>query len=393
MNSIRSKNLVLVLICLLTAGCNKNENSLPEVVDIMHWVEGKGALLETQVDTFFHVNPSPVSIYSQANFFFKGNARKVQICGDFNDWSLDSAHDMNPVEYGYWHLALPFDPKAQLEYKLVIDGKEWILDPLNAEKGRGGFGENSVLRMPEFSPPEELETNPQEVGFRKFDFMQGSSFLDTALKVHVLIPQRNGSDIPGILPSVYFQDGEDYLELGQFEKAVGNLVETGKIEPFVGIFITPFNRTELYAGKLTPKYAAFLAEELLPHIKERYPNIDSSAQRRVIFGCSYGGNVSAYTAQKYQRDFPNCAMQSPAFLANDYEVFDSFRDSEFPGLRLSYVWGTYEFLHSDIKKFSRMAEKKGISQIFRSYPEGHNWIFWAGTYDDLLIPFIPGKEN
>ena len=385
-------HFILIILGMLCS-CGGVDNPVPEVINLIHWAGDKENLSENQVDTFFHLNTSPVIIYSQANFFYKGEAQKVQICGDFNDWSLDSAYDLTPVEYGYWHLAIPFDPKAQLEYKLVIDGKDWIQDPFNPDFSRGGFGVNSILRMPEFVKPWELDTDPKEISYRRLEFRQGSDFLDTTLNVTMLIPQRNGKDIEGVLPSVYFQDGSDYLDLGQFEKVIGNLIESGDLEPFVGVFITPYDRTVLYAGELTSEYSGFFAEELLAHIIEKFPFIDTAASRRVIVGDSYGGNISALISLKYPKVFPNCAMHSPAFLANDYEVFKIFRDSAIRDIRLSYVWGTYEFLHNDLKKFSGMAGKRGYFQTYKSYPEGHNWVFWSATYDDLLKPFLPGKSG
>ncbi len=69
----------------------------------------------------------------------------VAVAGDFNGWSRDS----NPMTVNAatqtWTLRLALS-KGRYRYKLVLNGKQWIADPLCQEKERDPYGEyNSVL--------------------------------------------------------------------------------------------------------------------------------------------------------------------------------------------------------------------------------------------------------
>lgn len=385
------KPILAFLVTSIFLNCSGPEKEVPELIDIVHWMDGKLELPENKVDTFFLLNPTPVINYTQANFFYKGKAHKVQLTGDFCEWSLDSALEFRPLDYGYWHLAHTFDPRAQLEYKLVIDGNQWILDPFNSATSTGGFGVNSLLRMDEFEIPPELEAEPTQLSFRNDEFSLGSRHLDTAIKINIMTPLRDENEIQGPHPLVFFQDGTDYLTLGKYEQVIGNLIEAGTIKPFVGVLVTPFDRTKLYAGELRHAYAEFFTKELLPNILSRLENIDTTASARVIMGSSFGGNASALISLKFPQLFPKCAMHSPAFGVNNYEIHKMIVENDSKKISLSYVWGTYEYLNKDIKAFAKLVDKRGYTQWYKSYPEGHNWIFWRGTYDDLLIPFLPGE--
>ena len=55
-----------------------------------------------------------------------------------------------------WYRKESFEPNARLDYKLVINGSRWILDPQNPNTIAGGFGSNSELAMPEYEQPWEI---------------------------------------------------------------------------------------------------------------------------------------------------------------------------------------------------------------------------------------------
>lgn len=71
-------------------------------------------------------------------------ARSVSVAGDFNGWN--PAH--TPLERsdgGMWTATIPLKP-GRYQYMFVIDGKQWIADPLATEAETDGFGaQNAVL--------------------------------------------------------------------------------------------------------------------------------------------------------------------------------------------------------------------------------------------------------
>ncbi|MCI0693235.1 T9SS type A sorting domain-containing protein [candidate division KSB1 bacterium] len=48
----------------------------------------------------------------------------------------------------FWYLGKNFEPEARLDYKFVLNGSTWILDPHHNKTVLGGFGPNSELAMP-----------------------------------------------------------------------------------------------------------------------------------------------------------------------------------------------------------------------------------------------------
>jgi Glycogen recognition site of AMP-activated protein kinase len=71
-------------------------------------------------------------------------ARSVSVAGDFNGWN--PAH--TPLERsvgGMWTATIPLKP-GRYEYMFVVDGKQWIADPLATDAATDGFGaQNAVL--------------------------------------------------------------------------------------------------------------------------------------------------------------------------------------------------------------------------------------------------------
>lgn len=71
-------------------------------------------------------------------------ARSVSVAGDFNGWNPGQTQ-LERSEGGLWTATIPLKP-GRYQYMFVIDGKQWIADPLAAEGAGDGFGaQNAVL--------------------------------------------------------------------------------------------------------------------------------------------------------------------------------------------------------------------------------------------------------
>jgi hypothetical protein len=72
------------------------------------------------------------------------SAQSVAVAGDFNGWNPANTK-LERTDGGMWTVTLPLKP-GRYEYMFVIDGKQWIADPLAAEEATDGFGaQNAVL--------------------------------------------------------------------------------------------------------------------------------------------------------------------------------------------------------------------------------------------------------
>ena len=89
------------------------------------------------------------------------SARYVTLAGDFNAWGGtangvydpnidrmydDGTHGDRVKGDGIWTIIKPLSPGVY-QYKYVIDGVNWILDPSNPEKIQNGPYINSILRV------------------------------------------------------------------------------------------------------------------------------------------------------------------------------------------------------------------------------------------------------
>lgn len=78
-------------------------------------------------------------------------ARMVHAAGDFNGWN-PARTPLEQAANGAWTVTIPLEP-GRYEYMFVVDGDEWVGDPLAAEQNDDGFGSrNAVLDV---RPPVE----------------------------------------------------------------------------------------------------------------------------------------------------------------------------------------------------------------------------------------------
>lgn len=72
------------------------------------------------------------------------NAQSVSVAGDFNGWNPTQTK-LDRTDGGVWTVTIPLKP-GRYEYMFVVNGKQWIADPLAAEDAGDGFGsQNAVL--------------------------------------------------------------------------------------------------------------------------------------------------------------------------------------------------------------------------------------------------------
>jgi hypothetical protein len=70
-------------------------------------------------------------------------AHSVSVAGDFNGWN-PSQTTMDRSDGGVWTTTIQLKP-GRYQYMFVIDGKQWIADPLAKEDAGDGFGSNNAV--------------------------------------------------------------------------------------------------------------------------------------------------------------------------------------------------------------------------------------------------------
>jgi len=183
------------------------------------------------------------------------------------------------------------------------------------------------------------------------------------------------------LPLVLFQDGKAYFGWGGVPQICDRLLERGEIGPAHLVFVPPSERTREYA--FNPDYRRFLRDELLPAAEARV-RCDG---RRVAWGASLGGLLSAMLAWENPDRFQRVVAQSGAFLFSpDMEPVSPFSGSESmrrlvrtePPRELAWHLdcGTLEWLLDSNRNLAAALADRGMPVVLEVRNAGHNWVNW-----------------
>jgi len=365
----------------------------------------------TALDTFWQAlkdaNQVPFVHGDSVAFLYRGAASQVAWNGDFNGWGGNrsvASRGTRVAGSDVWILAHTFPLDARLDYKIVLNGSQWILDPNNPLEQWSGFGPNSELRMPGYVYPQETVRRPgvPRGGFTG-DVRISSARLGYDLNYRVYTPA--GYDTLSGLPTVYVTDGHEYADdrLGSMKIVLDNVIAEGLIPPILAVFVDPRrpgnqsdNRRQSQYADDYEDFAAFLVDELVPAIDSTY-RTDPSPERRGILGTSLGGIFSAYLGAAHPDVFRRIGIHSPAF-AYDTErkqdkVYRMYTEFDRLPLTIFMSTGTIHDTQSGALRMRQVFQDKGYPLRYVEVNEGHSWGNWRALIDDPLRFFWSADVN
>ncbi len=329
-------------------------------------------------------------------FLIQSPAKTVEWMGDFNGWGFQKNFPnkgtlMNGTDI--WILRASFPKDARLDYKILIDGTNWILDPENKFQqwsGVGGGSPNSELRMPDWKEdPIQTERKNNQKGTLISDVLLNSKVLGYQTTYSVYIPYAFSNSEK--LSSIYVTDGYEYLhpKLGNMSTVLDNLIEDKKIERVIAIFIdhrAPIDRSNnrrMQELAMNAKYLDFFTQELIPQIETAYPVIRNS-QHRAILGTSMGGLTATYFAFTRPDVFGMAGIQSPAFYTRP-QIYLLCSNPADPKMKISMTSGVINDTSAESRKMKDVLEANSCVYNYREVNEGHSWGNWRRLIDDILI--------
>jgi enterochelin esterase-like enzyme len=330
---------------------------------------------------------------STANFIYLGNQNTVSVPGDFNNWNVTSWQMTRLSQTNLWYRSELFEMDARLDYKFYLNGIDWILDPENPHTCEGGFGPNSELSMPFYIQPWEINFNPNIQHGTVVSKTIFSSIVGTNYQLNIYFPPGYDSLSSTIYPTVYFQDGTDYIDYGKAVYVIDNLLDSLKIQPVIGVFVKPNNRDEEYAGSVRNLYRLFFVNELVTYIDSNYKT-EVDPKERLVLGDSYGGNISALISYNHPEIFGLCGLHSGAFQPNGYEAYNLIVNGPVKEIKWSSIWGSYEgSLTQNMRSLKDYLLNANYELDWLERPEGHSWGLWRASIDRMLEYFFPDNSS
>jgi len=337
----------------------------------------------------------PLVMGDSVAFFYKGTANSVVWNGDFNGWNDNNPFPNSGKRLGLsdvWMLKTSFPADARLDYKIVVNGNNWILDPNNPNQQWGGAGPNSELRMPNWRADvatQELATNK---GTLSGNVVMNSTNLNYKIQYKVYTPF--GYDNLSNLPVIYVTDGHEYSDqkMGAIISVMDYLIETEKIVPIIAVFVDPRNPDNLSQNKrmdeltINQSYLNFYKNELIPQIDTNFKT-SVNAYSRAILGTSLGGLNSAYFGINGSDYFGLIGIHSPAFWYKP-EIYTLFENSEAKPLKIYMSTGVINDTEEGAMQMKQILTNKGYEFTYKEVNEGHSWGNWRALIDEVLLEFF-----
>lgn len=79
------------------------------------------------------------------------SAREVSLVGDFNGWDEQATPMVQRAADGTWSARVPLEP-GRHTYAFVVDGQQWLVDPLAPQVPDAGFGPTNAVIVDGSSP-------------------------------------------------------------------------------------------------------------------------------------------------------------------------------------------------------------------------------------------------
>jgi enterochelin esterase family protein len=356
---------------------------------------------EKQWSALVALNRIPLVTDDSVAFLYRGKANTVRWMGDFNGWGYDKKFDNTGKQIpgtDIWILKASFPADARLDYKIVINDTEWILDPNNPYQqwsGVGGGSPNSELRMGQWKA--DPITEPLDAIFHGRviqDALIRSNTLNYQVMYSIYLPPNYNNVTNEVYPVLYVTDGYEYMheKMGNMITVLDNLIHLKKIKPIIVVFIDhrePVNRSNNRRMKelaMNTDYLNFVLEELIPAVEKTYP-ISTRAEDRGILGTSMGGLTAAYFAFSKPEVFGLAGIQSPAFWFRP-EIYTYCDNPQRPPVKTFLATGTIHDTLDGAEKMQSILDKNTCTFQYKEVHQGHSWGNWRDTIDDVLIYFF-----
>jgi enterochelin esterase-like enzyme len=374
---ILNTKFIITHLCLifLLSGCQSPDDSFTAL--LYRLGDMPEAKREGELQSWLNKRTTKPVVESGKVYFIYQNKKDIPVylTGDMNHWAQNESQMLRIIGTSYYYLEQSFPLDARLEYKFIVD-KKYISDPFNEKTSRGGFGENSLLLMPDYKFPVEVLARR----FQNYTPLDTLTFESRSMKDQRMVILFKHPLTSPSSPLLVFNDGSDYLSFAQANIILDNLIEEKKIPPCYALFIKPVNRMKEYW--LSDLYLEIVFKEIVPFAKEQFKIID---ENKIFFGgVSLGGLSAFYALKDYGNQLDGVFGQSPSFWVDSLRITNELNRVDLSEKKLFFDYGLFEKNSFDSSLINYFRDKAPILKI-EKYNEGHAWGNWKAHLDNALV--------
>lgn len=373
------------------------------LADLARAVEARPQRSSELILAFVGSHDFPLVDDKLATFFFYDGQPADQVKLVHWIFGLESRQELARLgRTDAWYLSVELPHAARVEYKLEVhrDGRsEWIRDPLNPCQAFDPFGSNSVLPMPGYREAPWVRREPHVRRGRLDSFVLRSRAWGNERPVGVYLPYEYRPEKR--YPLLICHDGSDYRRYADLVPVLDNLVHRHEVQPLVVAFTDGVDRAREYGAH--PQQPAWLVDELLPALAQRYA-ISDEPEERGLMGASFGAVSSLWTAWRRPGTFGRLLLQSGSFVFTDVghhgrgplwdpvvAFVNDYRLAPGPARAKIYMsCGRFESLITYNRALVPLMRRAGLELRFRESDDGHNWICWRDRLREGLSWLYPG---
>lgn len=221
-----------------------------------------------------------------------------------------------------------------------------------------------------------------------------SEVLGYDLQFRVYEPE--GMESTQNLRVLFITDGPGYLRQGRMPRVLNRLIESGKIDPVIAVFVDPRDPDNSRKNRRNQQflcnrdYLRFYVEELIPAVEASWP-VAKDRKARGIMGLSFGATNAACFGLFGSDTFSLIGMHSPANHPVD-GLLPAYDQMPLLPLRMFLSTGAPNDNTKANRRFHEILEEKGYPLEYVEVRQGHDWSNWRPLIDDLLIYFYGSPE-
>ena len=361
---------------------------------------------EAMITRFIDRYGAPIVEGARTTFLWRGEADEVmvrhRVVGLADPLRLRRIKDTD-----LWYTTTDMPEGSRVEYQFEVvrgDHREsYVNDPLNPKLAHGPFGASSVCAATGYVVPDWTLPDPEARPGEIVEHSLTSKALRRQVSFSVYLPARFRRVIR--YPLLVVHDGNDYLDYAAAKTVLDNLIHRNEVAAMIVAFIPPGNRLVEYANHAP--HARFVARELVPHLTETYPLVDTP-DGRTLMGSSFGGIASLSTAVRYPGQFGSLFLESASLVFTDIGLdhgggpaFDpvvkfvnGFRARPKRVVEQIYMTcGMYEPLITPNRSMVSTFRETGMDVRYAEARDGHNWENWRDRLRDGLTWLHPGDQK